>query len=308
MRRENNMDNCIVAKNLVKNYKSKIALNNISVELHENQLIGLIGSNGSGKTTFMKICAGLLEKTEGELNVLGETPIDNLKVLEDVVYTYHDIPHDGRLSLSKITQYYKLMYPNFDSEFALKLLNHFNLDVKTKYKYLSQGMMSLFNFICGLSCRCRITMFDEPVLAMDVKVRKSVYDILLRDYLEHPRTIIISSHILSELENLLSELLIINKGTFVLYKDMDSIKESAYRVDGNPADLEEFFKDKKVLYKNLSNLASFGIIEEPVTTALGNQVKDYDLKISRISPEELYIYLTGNNYEGGLDELWTKDN
>ncbi|MEG0308791.1 MAG: ABC transporter ATP-binding protein [Clostridium sp.] len=302
------MDYCIEANNLMKSYKSKIALSDISVKLNSNELIGLIGSNGSGKTTFMKLCAGLLEKTQGELTVLGGAPMDNLNVLENIVYCYPNMPHDRNLSLLKITEYYKIMYPTFDFQFASKLLKHFDFNTKYKYDSLSQGMKSLFNFICGISTRASLTMFDEPILGMDVKVRKSVYDILLRDYIEHPRTIIISSHILSELENLLSELLIINDGTLVLYKDMDSIKESAYRVDGSSADLKEFFKNKNVLHENLSDFSAFGIIEEAITSSMEAEAKSRNLKISRIRPEELYVYLTGNNYEGGLDSLWTNDN
>ncbi|MEG0133305.1 MAG: ABC transporter ATP-binding protein [Clostridium sp.] len=302
------MDYCIEANNLTKSYKSKIALSGISVKLNSNELIGLIGSNGSGKTTFMKLCAGLLEKTQGELTVLGGAPMDNLNVLENIVYCYPNMPHDRNLSLLKIMEYYKIMYLTFDFQFGSKLLNHFGFNPKSKYDSLSQGMKSLFNFICGISTRAPLTMFDEPILGMDVKVRKSVYDILLRDYLEHPRTIIISSHILSELENLLSELLIINNGALVLYKDMDSIKESAYRVDGNSTDLKEFFKDKNVLHENSSDFSAFGIIEDAITASTEAEAKANNLKISRIRPEELYVYLTGNNYEGGLDSLWTNDN
>ncbi len=291
------MTSCIIARNLFKRYKSKVAIDNLSVEINENQLIGLIGSNGSGKTTFMKLCAGLIEKTEGELMVLGEEPMDNLSVLEEIVYSYHNMSYESNLCLGRIVECYNMMYPNFDLKFAENLLKHFNLKMKIKYKNLSQGMRSLFNFICGISCR-----------GMDIKPRKSVYDIILRDYIEHPRTIIISSHILSELENILSELVIINNGSLVLYEAMDTIKESAYRVDGNPDNLVNFIKDKKVLYKDFSNITSFAIIEGLITESLEIEISTNNLNISRISPEELYIYLTENNYNGGMEELWIKDN
>jgi len=302
------MTSCIIARNLFKRYKSKVAIDNISVEINENQLIGLIGSNGSGKTTFMKLCAGLIEKTEGELMVLGEEPMDNLSVLEEIVYSYHNMSYESNLCLGRIVECYNMMYPNFDLKFAENLLKHFNLKMKIKYKNLSQGMRSLFNFICGISCRAKVTMFDEPILGMDIKTRKSVYDIILRDYIEHPRTIIISSHILSDLENILSELVIINNGSLVLYEAMDTIKESAYRVDGNPDNLVNFIKDKKVLYKDFSNITSFAIIEGLITESLEIEISTNNLNISRIRPEELYIYLTEKNYNGGREEVWIKDN
>jgi len=89
---------------------------------------------------------------------------------------------------------------------------------------------------------------------------------------------------------------------------MDTIKESAYRVDGNPDNLVNFIKDKKVLYKDFSNITSFSIIEGLITESLEIEISTNNLNISRISPEELYIYLTENNYNGGMEELWIKDN
>lgn len=298
----------ISTENLCKTYEDKAALKNVNLNINSNELIGLIGTNGSGKTTLMKLLAGLLDKTSGAIQVLGEEPMDNLNVLENVVYTYHDLELPPEQPLKNIIGSYELMYPKFDRTFAEKLMKLFNLNPKAKYKSLSQGMMSLFNFICGLSTRAEITMMDEPILGMDVTVRKSAYEILLRDYMEHPRTIIISSHILSELEDILSELIIINKGEVLLHDNIDNIRDSAYRVDGAEEALNAFASNKNVIYKSTSPLHSFMIIKEDITENVQTAAKNHNLSLSRIRPEELYVYLAGNAYEEGMECLWTEEN
>lgn len=300
--------NIISTKNLSKTYEDNVALKNVTLNINSNELIGLIGTNGSGKTTFMKLIAGLLDKTSGSLEVFGEEPMDNLNVLERIVFTYHDLTLPPDQPLKSLLNSYEVMYPNFDRVFAEKLMNLFHLNPKAKYKSLSQGMMSLFNFICGISTRAELTMLDEPILGMDVTVRKSAYEILLRDYMEHPRTIIISSHILSELEDILSEMIIINKGEVLLYDNIDNIRDSAYRVDGSAEHLNNFTQNKEVIYKSSSPLHSFMVVKDLITENTVEEAKSHNLTISRIRPEELYVYLAGNDYEEGMECLWTEKN
>lgn len=302
------MSTVISTTNLCKNYGDKAALKNVNLNINSNELIGLIGTNGSGKTTLMKHLAGLLNKTSGSIKVFGEEPMDNLKVLERVVYTYHDLKLTPEQPLKNLISSYELMYPAFDRVFAEKLMKLFNLNPKAKYKSLSQGMMSIFNFICGLSTRADLTMLDEPILGMDVTVRKSAYEILLRDYMEHPRTIIVSSHIFNELEDILSEIIIINKGEILLHDNIDNIRDSAYRVDGAEAALNAFAENREVIYKNASPLHSFLIIKEQITATVEAAAKNLNLSLSRIRPEELYVYLAGNDYEEGMECLWTEEN
>lgn len=302
------MSMILSTENLCKTYGDKAALKNVNLDIHGNELIGLIGTNGSGKTTLMKLLAGLLDKTSGSIHVFGEEPMDNLNILERIVYTYHDLNLPPEQSLKNLLNSYELMYPNFDRVFAEKLIKLFNLNPKAKYKSLSQGMMSLFNFICGLSTRAELTMLDEPILGMDVTVRKSAYEILLRDYMEHPRTIIISSHILSELEDILSEMIILDKGEVLLYDNIDNIRDSAYRVDGNLESLNDFINNKNILYRSSNQLHSYIIVKEQITEAAERDAKAHGLTISRIRPEELYVYLAGNDYEEGMECLWTEEN
>ena len=298
------MNEVIKTLNLSKIYGKEHALADMSVTIYENSIIGLIGRNGSGKTTLMKILAGKLAKTGGDAFVFGENPMDNLTVLNRLVYTYHNVEYDPKLNLQTILFGYEAMFPKFDGQFANKLMRYFDLTGKAKYKSLSQGMASIFNFLVALSCRAPLTMLDEPVLGMDVTVRKSAYEILLRDFTEHPRTIIISSHLLSEIESMLSDILLIEQGRVVLNSSIDDIRQSAYRIDGTPSAIGGYAADKKVIVQKKSELKSFAVIYERCTEAAVESAKKQGLTVSPVRPEELCVFLTQQNKEAELECLW----
>ncbi|MCL1883630.1 MAG: ABC transporter ATP-binding protein [Defluviitaleaceae bacterium] len=298
------MNNAVETKNLSKSFGKKRALYDVSIAIPENSITGLIGRNGSGKTTLMKILSGNLDKTKGESLIFGEEPMDNLKVLNKLVYAYHNIAYDPSWTLSKILFGYKTMFSGFDEIFAEKLIRFFDMNVQMKYKNLSQGMTSVFNFICALSCRAPLTMLDEPVLGMDITVRKSVYEILLRDFIENPRTFIISSHLLSEIEGILSNILLIEQGKALLNLPIDEMRQSAYRVDGSLSKVNEYVSGKNVIGRNFSELSNFAIIYEKITDEVVESAKNQGLSISPLRAEELCVFLTQKNKGDEFECLW----
>jgi len=297
----------IKAKKLCKIYDRKTAIHSFSIDIPEGGLIGLIGRNGSGKTTFMKMCAGRLDVTSGSLEVFGSAPMNNLSVLSQLVYTYHNVAYGTLLKLQNILKNYAVMFPDFDMGFAVRLLKYFDISTDLKYRQLSQGMMSVFNFVCGLSCRSKLTMFDEPVLGMDITVRKAAYEILLRDYTEHPRTIIVSSHLLAELESVLSDILLIDEGRPVFFRNIDDLRQSAYRVEGEKAAVDAFCAGKNTIYVK-SGASGEAVIMESFNDGIAAKAKQIGLRVSAVRPEDLCVYLTRENKEGELECLWQKAN
>lgn len=298
----------ITAKQLSFQYGKKHAIQNFNIDINENQIIGLIGRNGSGKTTFLKLCAGLLKPTTGEIAVFAQNPVNNLKVLEDIVFTHNEVIHKASLTLETIIEDFTMFYPQFDSSFAYRLIEYFSLSRHAKYSSLSQGMTSVFHFICGISARASLTLLDEPVLGIDLPLRKKIYDVLLRDYMEHPRTIIISSHILSELEELLSEFLIIDAGQVLLYKSPDEIRTMAYRVDGTKEAVSTFASNRPVLYDEYNTTGSFAVMDCPCDEAAKSDSRKLNLVISGIRPEELYLYKTNHGKGMDIECLWENQN
>ena len=299
------MDNSIVVTtDLRKQFGNNEALAGISTKIEKHSITGLVGRNGSGKTTLLKIIAGRLDNTGGKAEVFGEKPMDNISVLNKLIYTCHNVGYDKGLRLNTILFAYKTMFTNFDSTFADKLMKYFELSGNMKYKSLSQGMCSIFNLICALSCRAELTLFDEPVLGMDVTVRKTVYEILLRDYAEHPRTFIVSSHLLSEIEGLLSDILLIEQGEVVLHSPIDEVQKSAYRVDGSYEAVLSFAKDKKTITITKNEMSCFAVIHEPINEEVTKSARLQGLTVSNVRAEDLCVYLTRQNKEDELACLW----
>ena len=190
------------------------------------------------------------------------------------------------------------MYLRFDAAFAGRLMHYFELRGRMRYRHLSQGMASIFNFLCALACRADLTMLDEPVLGMDVTVRKAAYDILLREYTEHPRTFVVSSHLLSEIEGLLSDLILLERGVVVLHGGMDDIRAGAYRVAGPAEAVASYAEGRDVLARRTSELGSYAVIR-------GKPERPGNLVVSAVTAEELCVLLTrGQGKEEELACLW----
>ena len=297
----------IKTSKLSKIYGRTQAVNDFTIDISGERIIGLIGRNGAGKTTLMKMIAGQLDVSGGVLEVFGEKPMDNLKVLQNLVYTYHNMEYDKNRKLKIILENYAIMFDDFDIEFAIKLLDYFGLSSKLKYKQLSQGMASIFNFICGISCRTKLVMLDEPVLGMDVTVRRAAYEVLLREFSENPRIFIVSSHLLSEIEGILSDIILIDNGKLILYENIDDMRESAYRVEGEQKVVDAFLAGKNVIFKR-TGLSAEAVIYEPLTEAVTSEIKQLGMSVSTVRAEDICIYLTKENKEGELECLWQKTN
>lgn len=136
--------------------------------------------------------------------------------------------------------------------------------------------------------------------------RKQIYDIILRDYIEYPRTILISSHLLSEMENILSNICMIGAGQILYNGDVDEMKHKAFKVKGTRQQVTEFIKDRKVIFKQLCETNNMAVVEEDFSKAVMDDIKDKGLIAERLSAEEFYMYMTTVNLGEDLEKLWEK--
>jgi len=294
----------IKVSSLNKYYNKTHAIKDFSININKDNIIGLIGANGSGKTTLFKLCNGFLEESSGTIEVMDGNPLTDIAIKEQMIYSMHDLPIGDNEKLMNVIKYYEEAYPIFDIEFANKLMDLFQINKRNSYRRLSQGTKSSFNFICALATRCSVTMLDEPFIGIDIVKRKIAYQILLRDYMEHPRTIIISSHNLTELDSVLSEMILIDDGNLIFYKEMDEVREMAFRVEGNMDIIHEFSKTHKTMHLSDKTVGSFGIFEGSPNSKVAIEAKEVGLVISNVSPEDICIYSTSHLKEGDLECLW----
>ncbi len=297
-------NHAVSTENLCKNYREIAAVHKISVDIPENVILGLIGRNGSGKTTFLRLCAGQLEKTSGKINVFGEEPMNNLSVLEKLIYSTSNYQFGKTTRILTILRNFYYMFQQFDIEFAKKLLDYFSLSLKKIYGQMSLGETSLFNFICALATRSPLTMLDEPILGMDTTIRSAVYEILLRDYNENPRTFIISSHLLSEIEGLLSDIMLIDKGALVLCKNIDELRSSAYKVEGSGEALDKFLIGRESIFRKNGGLTNYAVINSHCLENDKKEIAELSLTLSAVRPEELCFLLTSENKDSDMDKIW----
>ncbi|GAA0342381.1 ABC transporter ATP-binding protein [Bacillus carboniphilus] len=299
--------NVISCKGLTKQYGLKRALHDVSFTITENKITGLIGRNGAGKTTLLQILAGHIHHSSGEVNVFGENPFNSLKVSTNMIFIDDSMNLPPSLSLIEILETARSFYPNWDMELAERLLDYFSFSPDMSHSGLSKGMRSTFNMILGLAARCPLTIFDEPTTGMDSSVRKDFYRALLKDFIEHPRTIILSSHLLGEVENLLEDILLIKEGEKVFHMAVPELKEFAIGIRGSDELVTKWTKNKNVLSRQkISDHVSYVVIENDLTDSDTQEMRRLGLNLSAVELDDLCSYLTSKT-KGGIDDVFNRN-
>lgn len=294
--------NAVTLQNVVKRFGKKNALDHISLELPENCIIGLIGRNGAGKTTLMKTLAGFLRPTEGTAAVFGENPFDNIRVLSSIAFMDDDRYSDSAV-LKHLIEQAAISYSQFDKAVALKLLDYFNIPAKASIKKLSKGMKTLFSLVIALLSRSPLTMLDEPTLGLDAAHRKEFASLLLKDYADHPRTIIVSSHLISELEGMMERVVLIDQGRLVFNKAIEDVQNYALYLTGRRRILEELGKRHSVIYREaMGEKMVLGIVNDLTENEL-RQLESHGVTISAMSVQDVCVNLTASNKGGVLDVI-----
>lgn len=296
--------NVITCHQLTKAYGSFKALDHLSLTVMENKITGLIGRNGAGKTTLLNILAGYSQETTGDVKVFSERPYNNLFVSANTILIHDQMKFPDTLPLMDILQEAGRFYENWDMAFAKRLLNYFDFNERQVHSSLSKGKKSTFNIILGLASRCALTLFDEPTSGMDAAVRKDFYRALLKDYLAHPRSIIISSHHLDEIEELLEDVLLVEKGKTYLHVSIDELKTYAVGLTGRPEIVEQWTYDKEVLFSNrINQTTSYVVVKNdfPIENA-----ERLGIDVSSVSPSDVCVYLT-NKTKRGIDDVFSQN-
>ncbi|MCT1398971.1 ABC transporter ATP-binding protein [Paenibacillus sp. p3-SID867] len=289
----------IEVKNLSKKYKDTMAVDNVSFKVEANKIYGLLGRNGAGKTTIMQMITAQLFATQGEIRVFGEHPYENLKVIQQVCFIKEGQKYPDLFTVRDVMETAASVYPNWDAEYAKELIEVFRLPMKRLVKRLSRGMLSSVGIIVGLASRAPITIFDEPYLGLDAVARELFYDQLIEDYTDHPRTIILSTHLIDEVSRLLEHIIVIDGGKILLDDATDDLRGRAYTIVGPSGMVESFIQGQEVIHReSFASMLSVTLMGS-ASTKLKKEAEELGLETAPVSLQQLIVYLTKREKVGG---------
>ncbi|MGD8168287.1 ABC transporter ATP-binding protein [Herbiconiux sp. P16] len=285
------MSAVIEVSGLTKRFKNVTAVDDVSFTVEENTISGLLGRNGAGKTTLMQLLTGQDFATRGSIRVFGETPVENKQVLQRVCFIKESQKYPEEFTAKHVFRSAPWFFPNWDAEFAERLIDDFRVPVTRRIKKLSRGQLSSIGVIVGLASRAPLTFFDEPYLGLDAVARQIFYDRLLADYAEHPRTVVLSTHLIDEVSNLLEHVFVIDDGRLIIDQDADSLRGSATTVVGTRAAVDAFVAHREVLHTDhLGGLASVTVGRLSQSERV--EAAEAGLELSPVSLQQLVVQKT----------------
>lgn len=275
------MTSLVTARSVSKHFGDVRAVDNVSFDIEKGKILGLIGPNGAGKTTLLKAVLGLTD-CDGDLSVIGLDPFRQRKQLMRQICFIADVAVLPRwIKVAQLLDYVESVHPNFTRSRAEELLRQTKVQPGAKVKELSKGMVTQLHLSIIMAIDARLLVLDEPTLGLDILFRKEFYANLLNDYFDEERTILITTHQVEEIENLLTDVMFINDGKILLDSPMDALSdnyvelmtsgEEALKARGlRPIAENEMFGKSVMLFEGIDreHLAGLGELRTPAVADL----------------------------------------
>ncbi len=282
----------IEIRGMSKTADNLLVLNDIDLVFKEKTIYGLLGQNDSGKTTLMRLMAHLRFPTEGYIEVDGLEIEEHTDVLKDIYFQTHDNIYPKRAKLKQIVKWMSQFYPNFQTDACISLLEKYHLDQNAYFRKLPLKKKTLFRSCLAFSNDVNYLLLDEPAFSLDAYHRHALYQDLLASYDRHPKTIILSTHAIDEIEELIERVIILEDGQVLIDDDVSNLVNRAYSVKGNERDVREFLQQKDILGQEYRN----GIIRAYVQLSQEEIVDTENLELKPLNLQELFIQLTRDVY------------
>jgi ABC-2 type transport system ATP-binding protein len=276
-------------RGVTKNYGGTEALRDFSLTIDREGIYCLLGRNGAGKTTLLKSLAGHIEATSGAVAVNGRE-VGALAMPGEVYFVENNALHFN-MKLADLFKAAGEINPGFQGDFALETARRFKLDLKKRYKQLSYGMKAMTNTLIALSSGKEIIILDEPVLGFDPVMRKVFYDLLEQSCAEKAKTVIVSTHIIDEIEKVAEHLIIIDRGSLTLFCGMDEIDEKVYCVTGP----EQYVRDAAAGLRVIGETKAGGFLSLHIYDRRIAEGAHYSL--STLGLQDFFVSLVGGGKE-----------
>lgn len=295
------MTSVIEVRHLTKTYKTTTALDDVSLSIEADSIYGLLGRNGAGKTTLMSILTAQNFATSGEVEVFGEHPYENARVLNRMCFVRESQKYPDDSNARHALANARLFFPRWDQAFAEELIADFRLPLKTTIKKLSRGQQSAIGVIIGLASRAEITFFDEPYLGFDAVARQLFYDHLIADYAECPRTIVLSSHLIDEVADLIENVIVIDHGRIIMDEPTEAVRGRAFNIVGDADAIQRLVVGREVIHREtLGRVASVTLLGH-LSAVDREYITAANLDLTPVSLQQLVVRSTRNETEASTD-------
>jgi ABC-2 type transport system ATP-binding protein len=273
-----------------------VALDGATCVFPAGAITGLLGRNGAGKTSLLSLLAGFRRPTAGSVRVGPEgheqDPWENPAIVSGVqlVRESGDVLYDEKVGAT--LKHYAALRPEWDADYAGRLLDLFEVDAGKTPAALSRGKRSALGATIGLASRAPMTIFDEVYLGMDAPTRYTFYDELLKDYAEHPRTIILSSHLVEESERLFEHVVVVDRGRVLLAEPADDMRARGTSLTGSAAAVDRLAAGHRVLHRQELGPTVMVTIEGSLAQGERAEAADSGVQAGSVPLQDLFVHLT----------------
>ncbi|WP_295647570.1 ATP-binding cassette domain-containing protein [uncultured Dietzia sp.] len=296
------MTTAIEVHDLTRRHRSATALDSVTVSFEAGVIHGLLGRNGAGKTSLMSIASGQDWPTSGSVTVFGEHPHENEQVLPRICFVREDQRYIEDSYARHAFAAAAMAFPRWDRQLADRLSRELGVPARTRIKKMSRGQRSAVAVIIGIASRADLTFFDEPYMGLDAVARQLFYDRLLEDYAEHPRTIVLSSHLIDEIAHLIENVVLIDRGRIMLDEQVDALRGRAVTLIGTADTVRELTDFRQVLHTEslgrLTRSTVLGALEEHEE----QRARARGVEVLPVSLQQLIVHLTSGDVGGRRDE------
>ncbi|MCA5894364.1 ABC transporter ATP-binding protein [Isoptericola sp. NEAU-Y5] len=275
------------------------ALDGVDLTIRPGVITGILGRNGAGKSTLLSLLASYTRPTSGTIRVgpdaaddLWEDPWENPWVTANVQLVRESGDLQDEEKVSESLKYYADMRPYWDADLAARLLDLFEVNPRKKPSALSRGKRSAVGAIIGLAARAPLTVLDEVYLGMDAPTRYAFYDEILADYAEHPRTILLSSHLVEEVARLFEDVVVLHRGKVLLAEPAEQIQARGFSLTGPARAVEQIAAGRRVLHRQQLGATVQVTLEGAPADGESAAARAAGVEIGSLPLQDLFVRLT----------------
>lgn len=290
------MSPTIETRNLTLRYGTVTAVDDLSLRLEGGRIYGLVGRNGSGKTSLLSVLAAFRPATSGEVLIDGapvwENPdaVDKICLIRETCDTVvHNWPTD---KVKHALEFAGELRSDWDADFGTSLAERFRLPMDQRVEELSRGQRSALGVTLGLASRSPVTLLDESYLGLDAAARQAFYESLLDDFMAHPRTIVLSTHLIEEVSSLLEEIVIIDEGKLLLHEEVEAMRARGATFIGPVEDVDRVTDGLTVLGERRLGPTKAATVYGQLDEAHRDAARQVGVTLEPVAIQDLFVHLT----------------